>query len=136
MLLLVLAHLPVKIVPRNARLDSRDHTRLALLACTLHNLCRARDAHLLRLREDGVERCSRRRAGGWVVFLKELDEQIDIFERLVCALAEVLNAVVQYISGEGYQCRLTGLVGCAASPTSRILPLCQVLSSGRSYKPY
>lgn len=94
MLLLILAHLPAKVVSRNACFDTRDDASLILLARTFHDLHHSRNAHLLRLGElgeDSIEHRGGRRAGG---FLGGLSGQVDIFGQLVCALCGVLSRIV------------------------------------------
>lgn len=74
-----------------------------------------------------------------VVLLEGEDEVVDVFERLVCALSDMLSSMYysqRWDVCEAHVKKRTGVVGCAASPRSTTRPLCHVSSSGRSYSPY
>ena len=95
--LLVAELLAVPLVAAHARVDALQHADLALRACERDKLRRARDAHRLELREDRVQRVRARRARGGVVLVEQPDEQVDVLEGLVRALAEVLCGPVSAV---------------------------------------
>ena len=89
----VLPHLAIGLVARHARFDAMHHAALAHLSRTLHHLRRSGQAHGLELVEDALERVRGWRRGRRIVLLEKLDQQGDVFKRLVGSLPEVLTIV-------------------------------------------